>query len=73
MCIRDRGSSYSAIVEEALAIMAKRLLSDEESSIEAIAYTMGFSDPSAFYRAFKRWTGTTPKEYRSCRHSSDAV
>ena len=71
--LAEEGSSYSAIVEEALAIMAKRLLSDEESSIEAIAYTMGFSDPSAFYRAFKRWTGTTPKEYRSCRHSSDAV
>jgi len=65
--LRQEGSSYSTIAEQVLATLAKRLLSDEERSIEATAYTMGFADPSAFYRAFKRWTGTTPKAYRSRR------
>jgi len=67
--LAEEGSCYSVIVEESLAVLAKRLLWNDDSSIEAIAYTMGFSDPSAFYRAFRRWTGTTPKLYRSVRHS----
>jgi AraC-like DNA-binding protein len=63
--LSQEGSSYTALVEQSLATRAKRLLADGECSIEAAAYAMGFADPSAFYRAFKRWTGTTPKEYRS--------
>jgi AraC-like DNA-binding protein len=67
----QEGCSYSAIADDALATLAKRLLSDQERSIQATAYTMGFADPSAFYRAFKRWTGTTPKEYRARKTSAE--
>jgi AraC-like DNA-binding protein len=63
----DEGISYNVIVEEALGTLAKQLLADEGRSIQETAYAMGFSDPSAFYRAFKRWTGTTPKSFRSVR------
>jgi AraC-like DNA-binding protein len=63
----DEGVSYNTIAEGALATLAKQLLSDDARSIQETAYTMGFSDPSAFYRAFKRWTGTTPKTYRTSR------
>ncbi|HEX4341516.1 MAG TPA: AraC family transcriptional regulator [Polyangiaceae bacterium] len=61
----DEGVSYNSIAEGALATLAKQLLADEARSIQETAYTMGFSDPSAFYRAFKRWTGTTPKTFRT--------
>lgn len=61
----DEGVSYNSIAEGALATLAKQLLTDEARSIQETAYTMGFSDPSAFYRAFKRWTGTTPKTFRT--------
>jgi AraC-like DNA-binding protein len=54
-------------VDQALETLAKRLLADEDRSIEATAYDMGFSSPSAFHKAFKRWTGTTPKEFRQRR------
>jgi len=64
----DEGVSYNTIAEDALATLAKQLLSDEARSIQETAYSMGFSDPSAFYRAFKRWTGTTPKTYRMYGH-----
>lgn len=67
--LSQEGRSYNDIVDEALATMAKRLLSDEDRSIEATAYDMGFSSPSAFHKAFKRWTGTTPKEFRQRRSS----
>lgn len=60
----DEGISYNSIAEGALATLAKQLLADQARSIQETAYTMGFSDPSAFYRAFKRWTGTTPKTFR---------
>jgi AraC-like DNA-binding protein len=65
--LTEEGLSYGALVEEALAIVAKRLLDDPRRTIHETAYTMGFSDPSAFHRAFKRWTGMTPRQYRSAR------
>jgi AraC-like DNA-binding protein len=67
--LSEEGSSYGEVAEQALATRAKQLLLDEKRSIEETAYTLGFSAPSAFHRAFKRWTGTTPKEYRTTRQA----
>jgi AraC-like DNA-binding protein len=39
----------------------------EGLSVKDAAYRLGFSDPAAFSRAFKRWTGTSPSEART-RH-----
>jgi AraC-like DNA-binding protein len=58
------GRSYDDISSEALAIVARHFLRDPRRTIGEIAYEMGFSDTSAFHRAFKRWTGTTPNGYR---------
>lgn len=44
--------------------LAKKLLRDTDESINEIVYLTGFSEPSTFYRAFKRWEGKTPIEYR---------
>jgi len=41
-----------------------RLLAATDESIDEIVYLTGFSEPSTFYRAFKRWSGMTPIEYR---------
>ena len=60
----EEGRSYGEVLNEALAIVAKDLLRDPRRTVPEIAYAMGFSDASAFYRAFKRWTGTTPTEHR---------
>ena len=60
----EEGVSYTSLLNEALATLAKRMLDDLRRSIYETAYAMGFSDPSAFHRAFKRWTGMTPTQYR---------
>jgi AraC-like DNA-binding protein len=62
--LREEGVSYNDVVERALATLSTRLLVDERRTIQDVAYAMRFSDPSAFSRAFKRWTGSTPNQYR---------
>ncbi|SHL22545.1 AraC-type DNA-binding protein [Pseudomonas punonensis] len=44
--------------------LAERLLLDTDKRIELIAERIGFSEPSTFCRAFKRWVGVTPAEFR---------
>ncbi len=65
--LKEEGASYKAILEDAFSTVATRMLSDSSRSIQETAHAMGFSDPTAFHRAFKRWTGMTPKQYREKR------
>jgi len=52
--LSEEGITYAGLIEQAQAIVAKRLLGDARRSIHEAAYAMGFADPSAFHRAFKR-------------------
>ena len=45
--------------------LAMRYLREREMAICEVAYLLGFSESSSFHRAFKRWTGLPPKEFRS--------
>jgi AraC-like DNA-binding protein len=66
--IADEGTSYRALVEASAASVAKRMLQRERRTIQETAYLMGFSEVTAFHRAFKRWTGTTPHRFRASCH-----
>jgi AraC-like DNA-binding protein len=57
-------TSFQRLLNEHRRSLAKRLLARTEEEISEIVYLTGFSEPSTFYRAFKRWEGTTPIEYR---------
>lgn len=58
------GTSYRQVVEALLVISASRLLRDPTRRIKETAALLGFGDAPAFVRAFRRWTGKTPGEYR---------
>jgi AraC-like DNA-binding protein len=58
------GTSACGIYQPAILIVAKRLLDDRSQSIHAVALMLDF-DPSQFTRWFKRFTGMTPKQYRT--------
>lgn len=60
----DEGESYRAIMDELRRDLAISLLSDTQLSMSDIASELGFSESSAFHRAFKKWTGVRPGEYR---------
>ncbi len=60
----SEGTSYKEIMKEAFAIVAKHCLQEKRLTIRETASEMGFADPIAFHRAFKRWTGNTPGSYQ---------
>ena len=65
--LSELGTSHREIVDQVRHALAKPYLANERLSLEDIAYLLGFSDPSAFHRAFKRWAGKTPSEQRRDR------
>ncbi len=62
--LKSEGSTFSEIRESVRRDLAVYHLESLGTPIHEIAYMMGFSEPSAFTRAFKRWTGQTPGEFR---------
>lgn len=62
--LSEANTSFQQILSQYRCKLAKRLLANTNESIERIVYLTGFSEPSTFYRAFRRWTDETPVEYR---------
>jgi AraC-like DNA-binding protein len=65
-------ASYRSLVREILETSAGHMLRDPRRSIQETACALGFSNVGAFHRAFKRWTGMTPAQYRERRGSGAA-
>ncbi len=62
--LAQAGVRFNELLSACRCNLAKRLLVDTEERIERIAERTGFSEPSTFCRAFKRWVGQTPVEFR---------
>ncbi|OOY06778.1 AraC family transcriptional regulator [Thioclava sp. F28-4] len=62
--LSEHGVNFQRLTEETRRDLAEGLLRDESHSLAEIAFLTGFSEQSAFTRAFKRWVGTTPASYR---------
>jgi AraC-like DNA-binding protein len=61
--LKAEGRGFSELLDDTRHALARRYLR-ERQSVEDITYMLGFSEPSAFRKAFKKWSGLTPKEYR---------
>lgn len=62
--LSDEGTSFNDLLDEVRRHFAEQYLARERLAISEVAYLVGFSDPSAFFKAFRRWTGVTPSEFR---------
>jgi AraC-like DNA-binding protein len=62
--LREEGTSFMDLLRDTRLQLARRYLRQPSRSVVETAYMLGFSEPSTFSRAFKRWTGQAPGEYR---------
>lgn len=62
--LKTENTSYQELLDETRKELALREFMRSTTSIHDLAFLLGFSEPSAFHRAFKRWTGQTPRSYR---------
>jgi AraC-like DNA-binding protein len=58
--LAEEGTSFGKILDQVRQRLASRYLADGRTSIQQIAWLLGYSEPGAFSHAYKRWTGTTP-------------
>jgi len=63
--LEEAGRNYQELVDETRSAMARALLRDRARSIIDVAFELGYADLKGFYRAFRRWTGATPAEWRA--------
>ena len=63
--LADEGVTFEGLLDELRHELALRYLADRKIAVAEVAYLLGYSEPSPFHRAFKRWTGLTPSEARA--------
>jgi AraC-like DNA-binding protein len=63
--LADQGTTYSRLLSELRHDLAIYLLRDSTRSVADVGRELGYRDPAIFTRAFRRWTGTTPSNFRS--------
>jgi len=74
--LKDAGLNYSDLQNDVRKTLALNLLENESLALAEIAFSLGYSEVSAFNHAFRRWVGQSPGDYRRLRAvhlKSDAV
>ena len=62
--LKEYGFDFKKLVEDTRQRFAQNYLKDRENTLTEVAFLLGYSELSAFNRAFKRWTGATPLDYQ---------
>jgi AraC-like DNA-binding protein len=70
--LEDEGVVFSELLRMIREKLAKQYLT-ENYTVEQITYMLGFSEPSVFRKAFKKWAGMTPREYRETVFSMPSI
>lgn len=62
--LEQTGTGFRQLLDDTRAELARHYLNDPDMALVDVAFLLGFSEQSPFTKAFKRWTGETPGEYR---------
>lgn len=62
--LKAEGVTYAELLDSLRHRLALRFVREQGLTVKETAYRLGFSDPAAFSRAYKRWTGSCPREAR---------
>jgi len=63
--LRDQDATYIEILDRFRAALARRYLTERELPVSEVAWLLGYNELSSFTHAFKRWTGLTPRQFRT--------
>ncbi|MBM4364380.1 MAG: AraC family transcriptional regulator [Deltaproteobacteria bacterium] len=63
--LAEEGVTWSAVVDDLRRSLADRYLRDTDAAVSEVAFRLGFSDVTSFGRAFRRWAGVSPTEFRA--------
>jgi AraC-like DNA-binding protein len=63
--LRDEGTSFEEVLDQTRFALASSYLRDPALGIAEVAWLTGYTEIATFYRAFRRWTGSTPATYRA--------
>lgn len=62
--LREEGTNYQQLLDNEVSYRAIRLMSLPDSNVALIAAQLGYAEPVCFRRAFRRWFGVSPSQYR---------
>lgn len=68
--LKREGTTFQQLKDDARCEVAMLWLDRADLSVNEVALQLGFTDPSAFHRCFKKWTGQTPGQFRASRRQS---
>lgn len=69
--LEQEGTSYRLLKSAARRDLAIAMLAQPQRPVAEVATALGFAEPSAFYRAFRQWTGLSPADYRAGLRNSE--
>ena len=70
--LKDSGVSYREILDDHKKKRALEMLASKDMNISELTESLGYTESTSFLRAFKRWTGQTPKQYIKAQHENSA-
>jgi AraC-like DNA-binding protein len=63
--LQSDGTTFNQLLEETRRSIAMSYLADRNLAAYKVSFLVGYAEPATFFRAFKRWTGQTPQQYRA--------
>ena len=63
--LQSEGTTFNELLDESRRTIAFSYLADRKLAAYEVSFLLGYAEPATFFRAFKRWTGQTPQQYRA--------